>query len=401
MNTSLKTFSRVVPMAGIGTLALLLLISLAPGGATAAAPEFEQVLFADVTTVVLEHGNLVLRGLNGGGIIVHDRQADMPLDRWTSGQDLSGNFISDMAWTGQNVWISTLGGGMTRITDLNGNPDFRQYTNNLGDLNITAVTGTVIGDAERVFYGMDGKGVGQINSGLSGNIYTAAQDGLISDNINALAMYGTELFVGTPVGISRFANNAFTDQNVGLNPGSLVINDLLVDTAGNLLAGGNTGIYQWDPTGESWTLLVNNGSWIVDLASKQGKVYALGVTATGSGIAQVISEQHLPHPECVVKADHVDVVVERIHALDIETQRKFVLRAGAIDVLYLADQNEAIGMLDYPAAIGGEGGECFLPFHDVEADIDAEIVGTGIGPFLQQVEIDCGAWENARVCVPN
>ena len=86
------------------------------------------------------------------------------------------------------------------------------------------------------------------------------------------------------------------------------------------------------------------------LSAELGQPGIVIVTATGSGIAQVISEQHLPHPECVVKADHVDVVVERIHALDIETQRKFVLRAGAIDVLYLADQNEAIGMLDYPAA---------------------------------------------------
>ena len=290
-----------LPVGSLALICFLLLTSLPTGTATAGEPEFEQVLHAGNTTALLEHGGKVLRGLDGGGIIVLDREDGDAIERWTSGRDLSGNFISDMVWTGQNVWIATIGSGMTRVTNLDTKPEFRQYLNNLGDLDITAVTGTVIGDGERVFYGMVGKGVGQINSGLSGNIYTAEEDGLISNDITALEMLGSDLFVGTPVGISRFANNIFTDQNNGLT--NLVINDLMVDSNGNLLAASNVGIHQWDPMGETWSLIGNIGSRVVDLANMEGMVYALGRTAQGGG---VLSEYDgaawdpiaLPHPQC-------------------------------------------------------------------------------------------------------
>ena len=296
-----RFFQLNLPVGLFPLVCFLSFISFSTGPATAAEPEFEQVLHARNTTVLLEHGDKVLRGLDGGGILVLDRVEDRVLKRWTSGQDLSGNYISDMAWTGQNIWIATIGGGMTRITNLDTNPEFRQYTNNLGDLDVTAVTGTVIGGGERVFYGMDGKGVGQINSGLSGNIFTAEDDGLISNDITTLQMLGSDLFVGTPVGISRFANNAFTDQNNGLT--NLVINDLIVDSNGNLLAASNAGIHQWDPIGETWSFIGSIGGWVIDLASMEGKVYALGLTALDGAVLSeydgaVWTPIALPHPEC-------------------------------------------------------------------------------------------------------
>ena len=296
-----RYFQHTLTAGPLSLICFLLFTSFATVTARAAEPEFEQILHAANTTALLEQGGKVLRGLDGGGIIVLDHKNGDATERWTSGPDLSGNFISDMAWTGQNVWIATIGSGMTRVTNLDMNPEFRQYLNNLGDLDITAVTGTIIGDGERVFYGMAGKGVGQINSGLSGNIYTAEEDGLISNDITALEMLGSDLFVGTPVGISRFANNAFTDQNNGLT--NLMINDLIVDSDGNLLAASNAGIHQWDPIGESWSLLGDIGNRVVDLASMEGKVFALGRTISGGG---VLSEYDgaawnpiaLPHAEC-------------------------------------------------------------------------------------------------------
>ncbi len=300
-STVTSNIQLTFPVVFLSVVLILSLITFSTGPATAAEPQFEQVLPAKNTMALLEHGGKVLQGLDGGGILPFDREDERVLERWTSGQELSGNFISDMTWTGQNIWIATIGSGMTRITNLDTNPEFRQYTNNLGDLDITAVTGTVIGDGERVFYGMDGKGVGQINSGLSGNIYTAGEDGLISNDITTLQMLGSDLFVGTPVGISRFSNNTFTDQNNGLT--NLMINDLIVDADGNLLAASNAGIHQWDTVSETWSLIGNIGSWVVDLASMSGKVYALGLTATGDGVLSqydgtVWNPMTLPFAQC-------------------------------------------------------------------------------------------------------
>jgi len=266
----------------------------------AAEPVFEQVLPAVVTTALLEHESKVLRGLDGGGIIVWDRDDPQAVERWTSGGDLSGNYISDMVWTGGHVWIATLGAGLTRVTDIDTSPEFRQYTSNIGDLEVTSVAGAMIGDSERVFYGMDGRGLGQINSGLPGNIYTE-NDGLISNEVITLQMFRNDLFVGTPVGISRFANNVFTDQNTGLS--NLTITDLTLDGDGNLLAANTADVYRWDPDGETWVLLGSPGGLVEDIASSAGKVYALGRTPAGGGVLNEFdgatwSPIVLPFPKC-------------------------------------------------------------------------------------------------------
>jgi hypothetical protein len=69
------------------------------------------------------------------------------------------------------------------------------------------------------------------------------------------------------------------------------------------------------------------------------------VTTAGGGIVQVVGEQHLAHAERVVQADHVDVAIERVHALDIERQRELVVGAGAIDIGGSAGQHEAVAVL--------------------------------------------------------
>lgn len=263
-------------------LLALLLAGFGDVAVWAAAPTFEQILPANETTALLEHGGKVLRGLSGGGIIVWDPDEPSVPVRWTMGQELSGNFITDMTWSGQNVWIATQGGGLTRVTDLETTPTFRPYTSNLGGLDITAVTGALIFGNERVFYGMKGQGLGQINSGFSGNIYTAEQDRLISDDVTSLQMFQGDLFVGTPVGISRFANNLFTDQNQGL--AGLDISDLTLDTDGNLLTANSAEVYRWDPDSQTWISLGDPGVYVVDLASSGGKIYALGDPAQGPAL---------------------------------------------------------------------------------------------------------------------
>ena len=281
-------------------LATILVTGISAMVSRAADPVFEQVLPAGNTTALLEHRSKVLRGLDGGGIIVWDRDDPSATERWTSGRDLSGNHITDMVWTGQYVWIATRGAGMTRVKNLDTAPEFRQYTNNIGSLDITVVTGTIIGTGERVFYGMSGQGLGQINSGLPGNIYTVG-DGLISNEVISLQMFRNDLFVGTPVGISRFANNEFTDQNTGLS--NLVINDLTLDDDGNLLAASNAGIHQWDPDAQAWFLLGTIGPRVVDITSSAGLVYALGLNPDGSAVlgeydGSSWSPISLPYSQC-------------------------------------------------------------------------------------------------------
>ena len=281
-------------------LATVLIPGISAVTTRAADPTFEQVLPAWNTTVLLEHGSKVLRGLDGGGIIVWDREDPGATERWTSGRDLSGNFITDMTWTGQYVWIATSGAGLTRVKNLDTAPEFRQYTNNIGSLDVTAVTGTVIGDGERVYYGMYGQGLGQINSGLPGNLFTVG-DGLISNDVTTVQMFQDELFVGTTIGISRLANNEFTDQNTGLT--DLVINDLALDDSGNLLAATNAGIQQWDPDTQIWSFLGSIGPRVVDVTSSAGLVYALGLNPDGSAVLSqydgaVWSPIALPYTEC-------------------------------------------------------------------------------------------------------
>jgi len=302
--------SSLAPATGWGALCAVawsLIWALAP--AAAAEPVFQQVLPAMNTTALLEYDGKVLRGLAGGGLIISDSDISAPAEYWTSGRDLSGNYISDIAWTGQNIWIATLGGGLTRVTDLTSDPVFRQYTSNLGSLEVTAVTGTVVGGTERVFYGMDGGGLGQINGGLSGNIYTAGEDGLISNDVTCLALFQDDLFIGTLQGVSLFANNVFTDQNTGLT--SLEINDLILDPDGNLLAATKNGVFKWDPVAESWSLLGSIGAWVMDLASSADLVFALGLTATGDGIVRQYdgaawSPVALPYPKCTAIAAGAD-----------------------------------------------------------------------------------------------
>jgi hypothetical protein len=263
-------------------------LCLAAFGARAQSVDLDPLLAQRDVIALQEVGDRIFVGLEGGGLAVlpvADLQAG---EIWYAGQDLSGNRVTDLAWTGANLWVATEGGGLTRVTDPAGVPVFRQFTGgNLGGLDLTAVAGTVTDGSERVYYAMDGAGIGQIIDGISGNLYTADQDGLISNTVNALQVWNGQLFVGTPVGVSRFANNVFTDQNAGF--GSLVVNDFAIDDAGNLLAATNGGVYRWDNAGSAWVFVRSLGAWVMRLSCRAGETWALGVDNLGNGVLQASS----------------------------------------------------------------------------------------------------------------
>ncbi len=250
---------------------LVLMVVLWASGALAQTVEFDQLVVARETTALLEHDGLVIGGIGGGGLVFWNAADHTEYERLTSGLELSANDVTDLVWTGRNVWVATNGGGLTKITDVAGDRSYRLYTTNVGDLSINAVTGLIVGSSEWVYYGMTDGGVGVITDGLSGAVWTAEQDGLISNNVNSVQVFDGDLFVATPVGISRFANNLFTDQNTGL--GSLEVHDLQLDSDGNLLAGTQAGLFQWDPAVETWSMAHGNSDPIAEISCSPGLIY--------------------------------------------------------------------------------------------------------------------------------
>ena len=263
----------------MGACALLAAATVLWLAATAGAQtvSFDQLVYARSTSALLEHDGVVIGGLEGGGLVLWQVADPSSYERVTSGPELSANDVTDLAWSGRNVWVATNGGGLTRITDVAGNRSFRQYASNLGSLNVTSVTGTLVGQSERVYYGMDGGGVGLINDGLSGAIYTAEQDGLISNFVTSLQVFDGDLFVATPSGVSRFASNVFTDQNTGL--GSLDVNDLTLDGNGDLLAATAAGVFRWDAGAETWSLVGGQTGVALEVSCSGSLVYVRGTNS--------------------------------------------------------------------------------------------------------------------------
>jgi ligand-binding sensor domain-containing protein len=261
---------------GIGTLAAAgLWLALCAGLAGAQGLDFQPLINARSITSLLEVGDKVVGGLDEGGLVLWDRTDPSSGTRLNAGKELSGNLVTDIAWSGRNVWVATMDGGLTRIGDLDGGPEFRQYSGNLGSTSLTAVTGAIIGGSEWVYYAMEGGGIGRIVDGLPGYLYNAEQDGLIDNNVTALQFYRGELFVGTPSGISYFSNNEFTDQNVGLS--NVYIRDMCVDASGDLLAAGNGGVFRWNRESRTWTAIGSFGPWVSQIASGPAGTFGLGL----------------------------------------------------------------------------------------------------------------------------
>jgi len=282
---------------------LIVIITMLSGvvSAVAQSVDFESLQIQRKITCIVEQGEKVVGGLDGGGILVWDRDTPEQVIRLSSCDGLSGNNVTALAWTGLHVWVATSGSGMTRIANIQTDPQYRLYATNLGSLDITAVTGQMVGESERVYYGMDDAGLGLITDGISGAIYTAEQDGLINNNVNDLQLFEGALFVATPTGISRFVNNIFTDQNTGLT--NIDVSYLAIDPDGNLVTGGAGGVYIWDTETESWSNLnwtnvcrglSGNGDQLWNLGWSSANYYngsswtavsmpLTGVTALGTG----------------------------------------------------------------------------------------------------------------------
>ncbi len=281
---------RALVVAGVAAL----LVMAAVAGAE---PGFEPLLAPHGATALLEQDATVFAGLDGAGLAFAPADAPESWRIWHPGEGLGGGEVTDLAWSGRYLWVATADGGLTRIEDPAGEPSFRQYTSNLGSLDVTAVAGTVIGQGERVYYGMREGGIGRIIDGISGNIYTAEQDGLVDDRVTSLALLGEDLFIGTETGVSLFSGNTFTTINAGL-PDTL-IHDLAVTGDGAVAAATDAGVFVWDPDAAAWSELGSFGRSAHVLAADPGGLYALnddGSSALALWDGQVWTDITLPYP---------------------------------------------------------------------------------------------------------
>ncbi|MBE0565702.1 MAG: hypothetical protein IH621_07095 [Krumholzibacteria bacterium] len=264
------------------TAAAAFLLLAVPAVAQTGSVEFEPLLLQRTVTCLIAHEGSVYAGLDGGGLAVIPAADPSAAQVWTAGRDLGGNFVTSLAWSGRNLWVGTNGAGLTRVADPGGTPTFRQYTGNLAGLDISAVDGAVVGDAERVWYAVTDAGVGVITNGIAGATYTAERDGLIANRVNAIAVGEDAVWFGSGVGVSRFAGNVFTDQNAGLTDPA--INALAFAPDGTLVAGGNGGVYTWDDGAGAWIRLGSPGQWVSRIAWVDGALHTLGLNGQGQGI---------------------------------------------------------------------------------------------------------------------
>ncbi len=257
----------IAPPLGLA-IALVFLLQLPARGAV----DLRVLPGARDCVALVEVSGELYGGLADGGIVVLATGDLAPVRRWTTGDGLSGQRIADLAWTGANLWVATRDGGLTRVTLAADGPVFRQVTN-IADLAVTAVTGTVRGETERVWYGTDGAGFGLVSNGLPGGTYTTTEDpGLVSDVITALALRGDDLVIGTDAGVSLLRDNLLTDWS-----GSLAgtnVGDLLA-VADTVWAAADTGVYRRAPDDADWVPVGALGRAAAALAVQDDTLWCL------------------------------------------------------------------------------------------------------------------------------
>ncbi len=238
---------------------------------------FDPMLMAGPATRVVALDDWVYTGFGNGGLIAWSAAEPAAQRHFTPREGLGGIDVTDLAWTGRNLWVATRDGGLTRLTDPGAEaPAVRVYASNLASLAVTAVTGAVVGQTERVYYGTAANGIGVINDGLAGGTYTTT-DGLVDDRIVSLALAGDVLYVATPVGVARFADNVFTTINAGLGT---AVNRLAIDAEGRALAATADGLRRWDQDLGQWTTLAGAGAAFVDISVDGDDVWLMRVDGT-------------------------------------------------------------------------------------------------------------------------
>jgi len=223
-------------------LAVLLIAALA----AAQTPVFQPIIPGQRFARAVAVDGRIYAGLDRGGVAEFDVATTTMLRHLDRNQGLGGHLVQDLAWSGSRLLVATQDGGITAISNPGSAGEFVQlYSTGLASLDVTCVTGQQIGNSERIYYGTDGNGIGVIEGGREGSYYSTPQ--LINDTVEHVALSGPLLLISTPTGVSRFANNTFTNY-LSEDTGWPEIRDLTVAPDGEIWAATSDGLYTWDDT---------------------------------------------------------------------------------------------------------------------------------------------------------
>jgi ligand-binding sensor domain-containing protein len=224
----------------------------------------------------------VWAGTAEGGLLRYLDFEDGTYSQYTTADGLSGNSIKGITWTGEYLWAICQGADLTRL-DVS---DYRFSARRVpvtNDWPITSITGWTEVNSEKVYYGLQGGGVGFINSGLVSNVYVVeTSPGLVSDDITCLENYESVLWLGTSEGISKFSGNVFTDLSESL-PDELV-NDIFIDSTGQVYVATAGGAASWNEDISLWEML-GDAEYFSSITMSNGQL--IGLCFSGSSLSSL------------------------------------------------------------------------------------------------------------------
>ena len=160
---------------------------------------------------------------------------------------MNGNFVVDLAASGNYLWAATHNGGLFRWDTRDGS--YIQYTVTDG-LPSSVLYSVAVDKSGNVWVGSYGFGVGRFD-GANWKIYTVA-DGLVDNAVRAIAVDANgNIWFATPSGVSKYDGDTWTNYTSANGYPSASAYEVAVDPAGNLWFGSGEGVIKFD--GVNWT----------------------------------------------------------------------------------------------------------------------------------------------------
>jgi len=294
-----------------GAITSVMLLALGAGMVLAQPPVFQPLLTGHRLICAEVVDGRLYAGLDKGGLVEYDLANGQTLRTLTRLDGLGGHNVRDLVLLEETLWVATTDGGLTAISRPGtASESMRVYSSLLASLEVTAVAGQLIGLAERIYYGTMSNGIGVITSGLPG-AYLSTQDGLIDDQIVDLAINDDNLLlIATPSGLSRFADNTFTNYPY-TDEQTETINDLEVGPDGRIWAATRSGVKRWNDETRTFDLFFGSSSF-VDLAVEGPRVWAL----TSFESVWVLQGQSSTAQALAPAPDGQQVITEAVAAAD-------------------------------------------------------------------------------------